>query len=151
MSLQQKAYVHISKKQKLLIPDCIEFEIKNKAASKIQKYYRSHLLFLDLCKNLNKNFTKGFLVKSIFYGLHVDGRQEPNAGGAGREYLEDHSHGGAQKKVSMTTTWQRSWQRSWIQPGTARSFSSPTASQPLKNFKKRLARRGRDSCGKWRR
>jgi hypothetical protein len=76
MSLQQKAYVHISKKQKLLIPDCIKFEIKNKAASKIQKYYRTRLQFLNLCKNLDKNFTKGFLVKSIFYGLHLDGQDK---------------------------------------------------------------------------
>ena len=72
MSLQQKAYVHISKKQKLLIPDCIQLEIKNKAASKIQKWYRTRLQFLDSCKNLDKNFTKGFLVKAIFYGLHLD-------------------------------------------------------------------------------
>ena len=72
MSLQQKAYTHISKKQKLLIPDCIQLEIKNKAATKIQKWYRNHLRFLNLCKSLNKNFTKKFLVDCIFYGLHLD-------------------------------------------------------------------------------
>jgi hypothetical protein len=76
MSLQQKAYVHISKKQKLFVPDCIKFEIKNKAVSKIQKWYRTHLQFLNSCKNLDKNFTKGFLVKSIFYGLHLDGHDK---------------------------------------------------------------------------
>ena len=44
MSLQQKAYIQI--KQKHLISDCIKLEIKNKAASKIQKWYRVHLRFL---------------------------------------------------------------------------------------------------------
>ena len=72
MSLQQKAYIKII--QKLLIPDCIQLEIKNKAAFKIQKWYRTHLHFLDLCKNLDNNFTKGFLVRSLFYGLHLDGK-----------------------------------------------------------------------------
>ena len=72
MSLQQKAYIHVPKKQKLLIPDCILLEIKNKAASKIQKVYRTHLRFLELCKHLNKNCTKKFLCNSIFYGLHLD-------------------------------------------------------------------------------
>ena len=70
MSLQQKAYIQI--KKKYLIPDCIKLEITNQAASKIQKRYRTHLRFLDLCKNLDKNFTKGFLVRSLFYGLHLD-------------------------------------------------------------------------------
>ena len=70
MSLQQKAYIRI--KQKHLIHDCIKLEIRNQAASKIQKWYRVHLHFLDLCKNLDKNFTKGFLVRSLFYGLHLD-------------------------------------------------------------------------------
>ena len=64
MSLQQKAYIQI--KQKLLVPDCIKLEIKNQAASKIQKWYRIHLHFLYFCKNLDKNFTKCFILGNTY-------------------------------------------------------------------------------------
>ena len=45
-----------------------------KAASKIQKWYRQHLYFISRCKNIQNDpkISKKFLIECIFYGLHVN-------------------------------------------------------------------------------
>ena len=71
-SLQLNAYIKC-KKLKLKVPEIIVEQIEGVSATKIQKAYRKHLGFINICENIqNIPLTKKTLYKAIWYGLHLD-------------------------------------------------------------------------------